>query len=416
MSAQDFSNFSMFELFRIEADNQAKILTSGLLVLERDDSATGQTEALMRAAHSLKGAARIVDLHAAVKVAHIMEDCFVAAQKGKIVLGQKQIDLLLNGVDLLVKIAQTPEADVARWENEQKGQIDSFVAAVTKAARRPETETSAKAATPVPGRAKNPESRRPSPATERGNGARRSPAFQQKDADRVLRVTADNLNRLLGLAGESLVGSRHLNSFTDSLLRLKRYHGDLTRMLDACCGELPGHGINVETLERLRDIQHKVMECRQFLTDRLADLELFDRRSVNLSHRLYEEALACRMRPFADGIHGFPRMVRDVARSLGKEVKMEIIGEATSVDRDVLEKLEAPLTHLLRNAVDHGIESPEERVAAGKPARVRCSLRRSTAPGCCKWSSPTTAKGSIPKFCAKRSSKRNSPAPSWRRR
>ncbi len=109
------------------------------------------------------------------------------------------------------------------------------------------------------------------------------------------------------------------------------------------------------------------MECRQFLTDRLTDLETFDRRSVNLSHRLYEEALACRMRPFADGIHGFPRMVRDVARSLGKEVKMEIVGETTRVDRDVLEKLEAPLTHLLRNAVDHGIESPEQRVLAGKP-------------------------------------------------
>src|SRR6266542_3269465 len=73
------------------------------------------------------------------------------------------------------------------------------------------------------------------------------------------------------------------------------------------------------------------------------------------------------MRPFADGIQGCPRMVRDLARSLGKEVKLEIAGELTPVDRDILERLEAPLNHLVRNAVDHGIELPEERQRAGKP-------------------------------------------------
>ncbi len=70
-------------------------------------------------------------------------------------------------------------------------------------------------------------------------------------------------------------------------------------------------------------------------------------------------------------------MVRDVAHSLGKEVNFEVVGETTSVDRDMLEKLEAPLTHLLRNAVDHGLETPAERTAAGKPARglVRLDAR-----------------------------------------
>ena len=106
---------------------------------------------------------------------------------------------------------------------------------------------------------------------------------------------------------------------------------------------------------------------------------MFDRRSINLSHRLYDEALACRMRPFADGVQGFPRMVRDVARSLGKQVRLEIVGETTQVDRDILAKLDAPLGHLLRNAVDHGLESPDERRAAGKPAEgvVRLEARHS---------------------------------------
>src|SRR5262249_57651027 len=77
------------------------------------------------------------------------------------------------------------------------------------------------------------------------------------------------------------------------------------------------------------------------------------------------------------GAHAFPRMVRDTARRLGKQARLELVGQTTEVDRDILEKLEAPLTHLLRNAVDHGLEPPAERAAAGKPAEgvVRVEAR-----------------------------------------
>ena len=80
------------------------------------------------------------------------------------------------------------------------------------------------------------------------------------------------------------------------------------------------------------------------------------------------------MRPLADGIRGFPRLVRDLARQLGKVIEYEVRGDNTGVDRDVLDKLEAPLNHLIRNAVDHGIELPAARAAAGKPAAGRIRL------------------------------------------
>src|SRR4051812_26019010 len=99
MSAEDLSNFSMLDLFRVETENQAHVMTEGLLVLERDPRAASQLEICMRGAHSLKGAARIVGLEAAVSVAHAMEDCFAAAQQGILALDQPQIDLLLRGVD-----------------------------------------------------------------------------------------------------------------------------------------------------------------------------------------------------------------------------------------------------------------------------------------------------------------------------
>jgi two-component system sensor histidine kinase and response regulator WspE len=85
------------------------------------------------------------------------------------------------------------------------------------------------------------------------------------------------------------------------------------------------------------------------------------------------------MRPFADGLRGLPRMTRDLAQALHKQVRLVLEGQDTQVDRDVLEQLEAPLTHLLRNAIDHGIESPQARLAAGKPAEgtIRLEARHS---------------------------------------
>ena len=74
------------------------------------------------------------------------------------------------------------------------------------------------------------------------------------------------------------------------------------------------------------------------------------------------------MRPLADRIRSFPRLVRDMARELGKQARFEVAGETTGVDRDILDHLESPLNHLIRNALDHGIETPEERRAAGKSA------------------------------------------------
>ena len=108
--SDELGEFSMLELFRLEVDNQATILNDGLLVLEQDAQDAKQLEALMRAAHSIKGAARMVDVSSGVELAHVMEDCFVAAQKGELVLQAAQVDLLLKGVDQLVAISKQ-EAD-----------------------------------------------------------------------------------------------------------------------------------------------------------------------------------------------------------------------------------------------------------------------------------------------------------------
>jgi two-component system sensor histidine kinase and response regulator WspE len=368
MSSDDLSQFSMLDLFRVEMENQGSVLTTSLLSLERDPKAASELEACMRAAHSLKGGARIVGLTVGVGVAHVMEDCFVAAQKGAITLGRAQIDLLLSGVDLLTRIAQTPETSMDQWDGEKQSEVTAFVAALTVVVEGrdvdapPEPTRAAEAtAAPTPAPIPTVAAKEATPRTSQHPEARAA-------RDRVLRVTADSLNRLLALSGESLVESRWLKPFDQALLRVKRLQHEAAKRVDVVRQVLSECGPGERVEAALVALEQKIAECEQLLSPRLVELELFDSRASDLARRLYEEAQACRMRPFSDGVQGFPRMVRDVSRALGKVARLEISGHATEVDRDILEQLDAPLGHLLRNAIDHGLESPAERLAAGKPA------------------------------------------------
>ncbi|HEX3639173.1 MAG TPA: hybrid sensor histidine kinase/response regulator, partial [Paraburkholderia sp.] len=186
------------------------------------------------------------------------------------------------------------------------------------------------------------------------------------DPGRMLRVRADNLDRLLSLSGESLVESRWLKPFAQSMLRVKRVQRDGSRALDQLHETLADLRLDPRAHAALEELRRLTAESQHLLAERLADLESFDRRSTHLSQQLYDAALQCRMRPFGDGTSGLARMVRDVARSLGKKVRWQLVGESTQVDRDILDLLEAPLGHLLRNAIDHGIEAPAHRLALGK--------------------------------------------------
>ena len=112
---------------------------------------------------------------------------------------------------------------------------------------------------------------------------------------------------------------------------------------------------------------HAFETCREDLAGHAEGVEAHARRADDLNGRLYREILASRMRPLSDGLHTLPRVVRDLARHLHKEVLLHVQGETTGIDRDILEKLDSPLNHLVRNALDHGLETPEERRRVGKP-------------------------------------------------
>ena len=126
--SDDLSGFSMMDLFRMEAEERLSVLSQGLVALEGTGATAGAIEPLMRAAHSLKGAARVVGLDAAVRVSHAMEDCLVAAQKGQVALGPGGIDALLRGVDLLTQVSGVSEGEIEAWQESHAGEVEALAA------------------------------------------------------------------------------------------------------------------------------------------------------------------------------------------------------------------------------------------------------------------------------------------------
>ncbi|MDY7064794.1 Sensor histidine kinase RcsC [Pseudomonas extremaustralis] len=381
MTPEQMRDASLLELFSLEADAQTQVLNAGLLALERNPTQADQLEACMRAAHSLKGAARIVGVDAGVSVAHVMEDCLVSAQERRLYLQPEHIDALLQGTDLLMRIA-TPGNDVGPAD------IEAYVALMERLLDLSQPTASLApppAPAPLPAPLPIVETLLPEPEPAPAPPIPLSPSRQSKPmtegGERVLRVTAERLNSLLDLSSKSLVETQRLKPYLASLQRLKRVQGNGLRALDHLDGHLKTLGLSLEAQEALADARRLLSEAQALLVERTVELDEFGWQAGQRAQVLYDTALACRMRPFADVLAGQVRMVRDLGRSLGKQVRLEIEGEKTQVDRDVLEKLEAPLTHLLRNAVDHGIEMPEQRILAGKPAEGLIRLRASHQAG-----------------------------------
>lgn len=382
MTPEQMRDASLLELFSLEAEAQTQVLSSGLLALERNPTQADQLESCMRAAHSLKGAARIVGIDSGVSVAHVMEDCLVSAQEGRLLLRPEHIDALLQGTDLLMRIATPANAP-------QAPDIEAYVALMGRlldpsappaAAPPPMAELQLQAPAPIETPAPMPMPALDTPP-ESSDSAPRKNKRTTEGGERVLRVTAERLNSLLDLSSKSLVETQRLKPHLATMQRLKRMQNNGLRALESLNVHLKEHALSLEAQEALEDARRLLAESQQLLAEKNAELDEFAWQASQRAQVLYDTALACRMRPFADVLTGQVRMVRDLGRSLGKQVRLEIEGEKTQVDRDVLEKLEAPLTHLLRNAVDHGIETPEQRLLKGKSEEGLIRLRASHQAG-----------------------------------
>ncbi|SHN44067.1 two-component system, chemotaxis family, sensor histidine kinase and response regulator WspE [Duganella sacchari] len=371
----DLSQFSMLDLFRMEADSQTQILTDGLLAMERLKDDASAVESMMRAAHSIKGAAAIVGLEVVVQLAHGMEDAFIAAQNGKLALTPNRVDVLLAGVDLILQLSRLQDSQVDAWLGANGEQIKRTMHAITTIAFLPEPVPLVPPP-PPPAVAQPPAAKAapefpigelpiaPPPPAPAAGAAEEAPAAAARHPAPMKH--AQNFDKLLSLASESRINAHQMHPFIQNLQRFKRNQSSLFAVIEQL-HEAISNSTDASLKEKSLLALQKTHPLKQFVLEHIADIEAYERRLLGVSQSMVDEVLTMRMRQFRDGVQHFPRMVRDLARSLGKDVQLQIIGEDTLVDRDILAKIESPLNHMLRNAIDHGMDPAADRIAVGKP-------------------------------------------------
>ena len=359
MNNDVLKDFSMLGLFLMEAESQAQILGDGLLKLEKGAAEPSDLEGMMRAAHSLKGGARIMQAGEIVKFAHAMEDFFVAVIKGRIIVAGDHIDRLFDGVDLIRQIAgskeDTFETTVEGLRNrfvELSTLYNDFAAGRTSAPSAPASTP----AEPVP--APLPVATTDAPAVKKVSAVK----------EHFVKVTATQMDRLLGLAGESFVNVKKIQAQESELFKIKKNLLQFSELAEKINEKIGDEDVGEELRNLFGDFREQYNGLCRGTTDFVTDFSGFASRMESFSDDFYNEVVSCKIVPFEELARVFPRMVRDVAKELKKQVDFEVSGLKTGIDRDILDKLEASLSHLLRNAIDHGLETPEERLAAGKPA------------------------------------------------
>ncbi len=392
------------EAFKEEALERLTSLSSCLVQLERVEEGMADCEPLevaFREAHSLKGAARSVSLGDIESLCQTLESVLSQVKKGQCSLQTDDFDLLHNCVRVieafLDHFSTTQEAGYREQVAPLIEQLQTLCepcGMVKKPVEPPpgmEMPSTVAAADPETGAADNDRATQTVPPSRTETAEKPSASASVTAKEGTLRVSTHHLDSVMQKA-ESLitlkltVSERHheslamaevfehwhkdWNQIAPQLRRLHSRSDDLhceeaQRALDSLLGYIE------RTQNALQRLETQVGRHQQrLLQDKATTSTLID--------ELLEEVKEIIMVPFANLSASFPRTVREVARTQGKEVDLLVEGDETEIDKRILEMISSPLTHLIRNAIDHGIELPQTRLAAGKEAkaRLRISLTR----------------------------------------
>ena len=337
------------DLFRLESDDYLQQLDDGLLQLERRPDDDGAVEALFRAAHSLKGAAHMLGFDALEILAHRLEEMLNAARRDAAARSAEHVVGMLQQLDgIRSAVAHALMAD----------EPSGGAAGAANSGGRPLTVADGPAGSASL-------AREPSPPSPDGSSPEAAPRPFSLDA---VRVESNRLDVLLNNAGELTVTRTRVLRRLNELDALIDYCEELRREAATRLGDDAASGI--AQLERLAPLETMLSRLRAELGEDSARLD-------SVTGELTRGIREMRLLPLANIFRLFPRMVQDLARSREKSVELTIEGEDASADKRILEGLKDPLMHLLRNAVDHGIESAQERRRAGKPPAGRIRVRAS---------------------------------------
>lgn len=337
------------QIFLEETEEQIALLDRTIVGLEKNAADPQLLQEVFRAAHTIKGSSAMLGHQPMTELTHAMENLLDMIRKDKLKITEETTDCLLEGIDTLKMLK-----DELRSHKEGNVDVAPAVARLRKAAgsARP-TERYRSGDGWVPNRASGLDTgsggvvgRTAEPLSDRAAG---SPAGDEESGDRQ---AATNLLR------------QEERPLTQSVRVDVRVLDNLMNMVE----EL--------VIDRSRMVQiNRMLESRYGDDGLIRDLSQTSHHIVKVINELQEDVMRVRMVAIGTLFSSFPRLVRDLAKQEGKTLSFVVEGEETELDRTIIEKIRDPLVHLLRNAVDHGVESPEERKDAGKPEIAIIHLR-----------------------------------------
>ena len=362
-----------------EARDHVTKLNEGLVRLEKDPEDAETTNAIFRSAHTIKGSARMMKLAPISEVAHKLEDCLGAVREKKIRYSRELADLLFKGInaisEMIEKTATGQELamdntslceELMRAAEGQPVSAGEVPVPLVKTA-----ETMPFSTQPVQAAAPSPPVPEPATVTSAPAGAT-EPTARQKTKDitgETVRINAEKLDGLIKLMGEIVSNQNRLKQRLRDVKELEavaqRYTKFLTRLESDDISGFRGELVST-TKSLFSKIKQLVLNVRNDTV-----IQEF------LTEELQEKALMLRMVPLSTVFDSFGRMMRDISRSMGKEIDFLVEGGDIELDKKVVEKLGDPLVHMLRNSVDHGVETREERVRAGKSGKGMVRLSAS---------------------------------------
>jgi two-component system, chemotaxis family, sensor kinase CheA len=386
------------ELFRSEAREHLGTLTRLLLLLEREPDRPGVLEELFRSVHTLKGSSAAMGYEAASELAHGLEHLLARMREGSVRADAAVVDLLLQGADALETAVDRPSEPPPAVILDRLGAYAAVDAAASSADPPAPLQ-------PARAGASGPVLR----VTVRLDREVVLPAVRAAMALRVARelgevvevvpteaaMLAGELEGAFSFAVVGEVDSARLEEAVRGVGEVESVEmavdvvgvgvGEPTAARTPSKPARAGAIVRVPQvrLDALVDQVGELMIARDRLRRAAAaeagsELEESLDAVSRLIEELREEIMRLRMVPVGEVFDRFPRMVRDAARALDRKVELEISGRDEEVDRGLLNEVADLLVHLLRNAVDHGIEPPREREKAGKPpaGRIRVSASR----------------------------------------
>ncbi|MEB0138618.1 MULTISPECIES: hybrid sensor histidine kinase/response regulator [unclassified Undibacterium] len=352
----------MRDLFRIESGEHLQAIESGLLRMEKNPADSALLEELFREAHSLKGAARMLDLLDIERIFHRFEDILGHARSGTQDLSSMLIDRMYQSLEAIRRLVDEAVGGVAA-EVDVNAIVESLKPLASSA-----TAASAPGSTPSHSTVTQAEASVEVAPTQIDELFNVSSAILNEKASagqfviETIRVETRKLDTLMTHAGELTVAKVRIAQRHRELEELQTLWEQLGLQMRRMAFDNPA--LALLSMQFTASVEHLVNAAAEDST-----------RLNFVAGELEDGIRAARLLPLSTIFSLFQTMLRKLARECKKEVTLSIEGGEIAADKRILEEIKDPLMHILRNAVDHGIESPEQRSAAGKPPCGRIQLR-----------------------------------------